>query len=221
MPASKQLVLASNSPRRRELLTLTGWSFSVSPADIDETPRPGEKPFDYVSRLSQEKALACHEQSADMVLAADTIVVDGDELLGKPAFRSDAFRMLRRLRGHDHSVMTAIVLLDRSTGRIVQDVCVTTVPMRKYSDAEILHYVESDDPMDKAGSYAIQHAGFHPVENFKGCFASVMGLPLCHVRRLAERCGMPVSPELVAECERINRYACPIHQQVESGLKVG
>jgi septum formation protein len=221
MPASKQLVLASNSPRRRELLSLTGWSFSVSPADIDETPRPGEKPLDYVSRLSKEKALACREPAAEMVLAADTIVVDGNDLLGKPAFRSDAFRMLRRLRGHDHNVMTAIVLLDRSTGRIEQDVCVTTVPMRTYSDAEILHYVESDDPMDKAGSYAIQHAGFHPVENFKGCFASVMGLPLCHVRRLGERCGMPVAEELVAECERVNRYACPIHRQVESGLKVG
>jgi predicted house-cleaning NTP pyrophosphatase (Maf/HAM1 superfamily) len=129
--------------------------------------------------------------------------------------------MLRRLRGHEHSVMTAVALLDRSSGQIEHDVCVTTVPMRDYSDAELLSYVESDDPMDKAGAYAIQHAGFHPVENFKGCFASVMGLPLCHIKRLAGCYDLPVSPDLVAECERINRYACPIHHQVESGLTVG
>ncbi len=221
MPASKQLVLASNSPRRRELLTLTGWTFSVSPADIDETPRVGENSFDYVSRLSREKAHACREQRADVILAADTIVVDGEELLGKPAYRSDAFRMLRKLRGHEHRVMTAVAILDRTTGRVEQDVCVTAVPMRNYSDAEILSYVESDDPMDKAGAYAIQHTGFHPVENFNGCFASVMGLPLCHVRRLARQFGMDVSPELVAGCERVNQYACPIHRQVESGMRVG
>jgi MAF protein len=221
MPALKQLILASNSPRRRELLTLTGWTFSVSPADIDETPRSGEKPHDYVNRLAQEKARACRNLDADMVLAADTIVVDKDEILGKPSYRSDAFRMLRRLRGHEHSVMTAVALLDRSSGQIEQDVCVTTVPMRNYSDAELLSYVESDDPMDKAGAYAIQNTGFHPVENFKGCFASVMGLPLCHIKRLAGCYSLPVSPDLVAECERVNQYTCPIHQQVESGLNVG
>jgi septum formation protein len=221
MPAPKQLVLASNSPRRRELLTLTGWTFSVSPADIDETPRSGENPLDYVSRLAHEKALACREQGTDMILAADTIVVDNDDLLGKPAFRSDAFRMLRRLRGHEHSVMTAVALYNRSTGRFEQDVCVTSVPMRDYSDDEILNYVESDDPMDKAGAYAIQHTGFHPVEKFKGCFSSVMGLPLCHIRRMAVGFDMPVSPNLVAACEQVNRYTCPIHQQVESGLKIG
>ncbi len=156
-----------------------------------------------------------------MVLAADTIVVDGDELLGKPLHRSDAFRILRKLRGREHRVMTAVVILDRTTGRVEQDVCVTAVPMRNYSDAEILSYVESDDPMDKAGAYAIQHAGFHPVENFNGCFASVMGLPLCHVRRMARNFGMNVSPDLVAGCERINRYSCPIYRQVESGMQVG
>jgi MAF protein len=221
MPASKQLVLASNSPRRRELLTLTGWTFSVSPADIDETPRAGEKPVDYVYRLAHEKALACREQGTEMVLAADTIVVDRDELLGKPAYRSEAFRMLRRLRGHQHSVMTAIALYNRSTGRVEQDVCVTNVPMRDYSDAEILHYVESDDPMDKAGAYAIQHAGFHPVENFSGCFASVMGLPLCHTRRLAAKFGLNTADSLTKECERINGYTCPIYRQVEGGMAIG
>jgi septum formation protein len=104
-------------PRRRELLTLTGWTFSVSPADIDETPRPGENSFDYVSRLSREKAHACPEKTADIVLAADTIVVDGEELLGKPEYRSDAFRMLRKLRGHKHRVMTAIVIFDRKQAK--------------------------------------------------------------------------------------------------------
>jgi predicted house-cleaning NTP pyrophosphatase (Maf/HAM1 superfamily) len=93
--------------------------------------------------------------------------------------------------------------------------------MRNYSDEEIVAYVKSGDPLDKAGAYAIQHSGFHPVEDFQGCYASVMGLPLCHLKRLAIRFGLPVSADLVSNCEKMNNYACPIYQQVENGVEIG
>ncbi len=215
------VILASNSPRRRELLTLTGWSFSSRPANIDETPRPGEKPAAYVTRLAQEKALACAMDGTGLVLAADTIVVFEDRLLGKPVDSDDARRMLEALRAKKHRVMTAISLLDLATGRLENELCVSIVPMRRYSDSEIDKYVMSGDPLDKAGGYAIQHAGFHPVGNFQGCFASVMGLPLCHLKRLAARYSLTVSNSMVSDCERANRYDCPIHNLVEQGAIVG
>lgn len=215
------VILASNSPRRRELLTLTGWSFSSRPANIDETPRPEEQPAAYVTRLAREKALACKMETPGLVLAADTIVVYDDRLLGKPVDTDDARRMLETLRGKNHKVMTAICLLDSKISRLENELCVSIVPMRRYSESEIEQYVMTGDPLDKAGGYAIQHAAFHPVENFRGCFASVMGLPLCHLKRLAARYGLPVSNNLVAGCERTNQYDCPIHSLVEQGEDIG
>ncbi|HEX7555258.1 MAG TPA: Maf family protein [Leptolinea sp.] len=216
-----QIILASNSPRRRELLSLTGWKYSVSPANIDESPRKGEKPEAYVLRLAAEKAAACQTDSLGLILAADTIVVENDQLLGKPEDPADAIRMLQQLRGHAHKVMTAISLYDRKSNRIEKELCITDVPMRDYTDEDVAAYVKSGDPLDKAGAYAIQHKGFHPVEDFHGCFASVMGLPLCHLRRLAARFDLPVASTLVEECERVNHYACPIYRQVENGVEIG
>ena len=109
-------------------------------------------------------------------------------MLGKPADPDDAERMLRQLRGRTHQVYTGVAIMSgQSPGAVLTDVCITDVPMRDYSDAEIRAYVASGDPMDKAGAYGIQHAGFHPVQGMRGCFASVMGLPLCHVLRLLMR----------------------------------
>jgi septum formation protein len=221
MSGSVQIILASNSPRRRELLSLTGWRYSVSPANIDESPRSGEKPETYVLRLAAEKAAACQTDLPGLILAADTIVVENNQLLGKPDDSADAARMLKQLRGHAHKVMTAIVINDRKSNRIGQELCMTEVPMRGYTDEEVAAYIKSGDPLDKAGAYAIQHKGFHPVEDFHGCFASVMGLPLCHLRRLAARFDLLVSPTLVEECERVNHYACPIYRQVENGVEIG
>jgi septum formation protein len=215
------VILASNSPRRQELLSLTGWTYTSSPANIDESPRVEEKPDDYVHRLAREKALACQTDRQGLILAADTVVVDNGQLFGKPVDRQDAARMLAQLRGHAHQVMTSVVLFDRNTNCLQQEICITDVPMRNYSDAEITEYVNSGDPLDKAGAYAIQHSGFHPVENFRGCFSSVMGLPLCHVKRLAGRFGLTVSAELVPDCEKVNHYTCPIHQLVENGVEIG
>jgi len=221
MPVPPFVILASNSPRRRELLSLTGWSFISSPANIDETPLAGEKPDSYVGRLAREKALSCRTKQSGLILAADTIVVDAGQLLGKPANAADAACMLRQLRGHTHQVMTAFALLDRASNHLEQGICVTDVPMRRYSDDEIQAYIDTGDPLDKAGAYAIQHAGFHPVEKFQGCFSSVMGLPLCHIARLAARFDLPVSTDMVAGCEKTNRYTCPIHMLVVGGAEIG
>ncbi len=221
MFGSHSIVLASNSPRRQELLSLTGWIFTSSPANIDETPRVDEQPEAYVTRLAREKALACSAGTGNLILAADTIVVDDNELLGKPVDPTDARRMLTQLRGHAHRVMTAIALYDRSMEKMEMELCVTAVPMRNYTDDEIERYIESGDPLDKAGAYAIQHQGFHPVEEFHGCFASVMGLPLCHLKRMSARMGVEVSRELVQNCEKLNQYICPIYQQVEKGVEIG
>lgn len=215
------VILASNSPRRRKLLALTGWTFISSPADIDETPLADEKPDVYVRRLAREKALACQTNQPGLILSADTIVVDNARLLGKPADREDAARMLVQLRGHSHRVMTSVAIFDRNTNTLGQEICVTSVPMRHYTDDEITAYISTGDPLDKAGAYAIQHSGFHPVENFQGCFSSVMGLPLCHVKRLAGRFGLPISADLVSRCEKANRYSCPIHSLVENGVEIG
>jgi septum formation protein len=215
------VILASNSPRRKELITLSGWKWSSSPVDIDETPGFNESPVDYVRRLAKEKAAACKNHHNVIILAADTIVVDENTILGKPSDKDDARRMLKQLRGHSHSVMTAAVLFDPVTYRLEEELCLTNVPMRNYSDSEIDEYVESGDPLDKAGAYAIQHAGFHPVENFQGCFASVMGLPLCHIKRMAKRFRKPISESQESDCQRVNHYTCQIFQQIADGVEIG
>ena len=164
------LVLASNSPRRKDLIALAGLPFEILVANVDETPRANESPRNYVVRLAEEKARASflRADASQVVLAADTTVVDADALLGKPADPSEAKRMLRQLRGRVHQVYTGIAALRVSDGHLVRDVCVTDVPMRDYSDAEIEAYVATGDPLDKAGAYAIQHAQFQPVASMAG-----------------------------------------------------
>ena len=222
------LLLASNSPRRRELLGLTGWEFRTRPAEIDETPLPGEEPGAYVRRLAEGKARAAGSLAlaGEIVLGADTTVADGSLILGKPADAAEAAEMLRRLRGREHRVFTAVALYDPRGGRLISDLCATRVPMRAYTDEEIQRYVASGDPLDKAGAYAIQHPEFHPVTVLRGCFASVMGLPLCHVQRLLVRLGlepqrdMPKA-EVPAACQAGLQYDCSIFPAVLRGEDVG
>jgi len=210
----KNLILASNSPRRKELLLLFGWPFEVLPADVDESRQSGESPVHYVCRLACEKAQVIAAQKNGLVIAADTIVVDEDELLGKPADEADARRMLVQLRGQRHQVYTAIALIDTETGQSYDDVCRTDVPMRLYSDAEMDAYITSGDPMDKAGAYAIQHAGFHPVEGMTGCFASVMGLPLCHLTVGLRQFGIEAPRSLPDRCQQYLDYDCPAWKKI-------
>jgi len=205
----KNFILASNSPRRKALFSLFGWPFEVIPADIDESRLPGEASEVYVCRLATEKASLVAEAHAGMVIAADTIVVEGDELLGKPEDEEDASRMLKQLRGRTHQVYTGIAIFETETGKFYSDVCCTDVPMRDYSDAEIEAYIATGDPMDKAGAYAIQHEGFHPVENLSGCYASVMGLPLCHLSVGLRKFGLSIPKALPARCQDLLNYTCP------------
>jgi len=222
------LLLASNSPRRRELLGLTGWEFRIRPAVIDETPLPDEEPGAYVRRLAEGKALAAGSlaQPGEIVLGADTTVADGSLILGKPADAAEAAEMLRRLRGREHRVFTAVALYDPRGGRLLSDLCATHVPMRDYTDEEIERYVASGDPLDKAGAYAIQHPEFQPVTALRGCFASVMGLPLCHLQRLLVRFGLDPRAELPKAdlpraCQAALQYDCSIFPAVLRGEDVG
>jgi septum formation protein len=215
--SSVNLILASNSPRRRQLIGLTGWDFVVSVADVNEDPLPNESPSDYVLRLAETKARAIRANADDIVLAADTTVVDGSEILGKPTDNADALSMLTRLRGRTHQVYTGIALLRTSDDFLLTDLCVTDVPMRDYSDEEIRSYVASGDPFDKAGAYAIQHAEFRPVAGMDGCYASVMGLPLCHVVRLMRRMGAQPNADVPANCQKLLEYDCPVYESVLSG----
>jgi septum formation protein len=220
---SKTWILASNSPRRKALLGLFQQPFKVFPADIDEAEIPAETPGDYVCRLANTKAEAIAQrlQTADLIIAADTTVADGNEILGKPINRDDARRMLKQLRGRSHQVYTAITIMVPEKRVMSQELCLSQVPMRNYSDQEIEAYVCTDDPLDKAGAYAIQHKGFHPVENFKGCFASVMGFPACHLARSLKKIGLMPAIKIDSACQQNLDYDCPIAQRVLAGENIG
>ncbi len=204
-------------------MALGDWTFTVSVSNVDETQHPGESPADYVLRLAEDKARAAARRAApvELIVAADTTVVDGDALLGKPADAPEAVAMLRQLRGRRHQVFTGLAVLETSAGRLLKDLCVTDVPMRNYGDDEIARYVRSGDPFDKAGVYAIQHDEFHPVAVLGGCFASVMGLPLCHLLRLLDQLGVPLDPNVPARCQTHLDYLCPVSAAILRGERVG
>ena len=210
------LILASNSPRRRQLIALTNCDFTVSVADVDENTRANESPGDYVLRLAETKARAVTTGEDQIILAADTAVVDGPDILGKPKDDVDAIAMLTRLRGRTHQVYTGVALLRVSDGLLLEDLCVTDVPMRGYSDEEIRDYVATGDPLDKAGAYAIQHAQFSPVARMDGCYASVMGLPLCHVVRLMRKMGIEPNANVPVNCQGLLEYECPVFESILS-----
>ncbi|HMM29380.1 MAG TPA: Maf family protein [Aggregatilineaceae bacterium] len=214
------ILLASASPRRRELLSLTGLRFTTAPADLDETVQPGEAARAYTIRLSQEKAAAAlpaARASGAVVLAADTTVADGDDILGKPADADEARAMLLRLRGRAHQVITALTLIDSITGQSVTDVATTDVWMRDYSDAEIEAYIASGDPFDKAGGYAIQNTAFHPAEVRSGCFSNVVGLPLCHLTRSLRALGITPPQDVPAACQSLGDDGCDLAGAILSG----
>jgi len=211
------LVLASNSPRRRRLLSLGGWVFEIDVADVDESQRPNEAPAEYVLRLAETKARAVTAQSHQILLAADTAVVDGNDILGKPKDHEEATSMLVRLRGHTHQVYTGMTLLRMSDGLLLKDLCVTGVPMRDYSDEEIRAYVGTGDPLDKAGAYAIQHPGFSPVVRMEGCYASVMGLPMCHIVRMMQKMDIPPNADVPMNCQSLLEYECPVYDSILRG----
>lgn len=192
-PLMLPFILASGSPRRRELLTELGIPFTVVKPDIDETERPGEDPVDYVRRLSREKALAVAARITEpsAVLAADTTVIFDGNILGKPGDADEARAMLRALRDKPHTVCTALTLLRTDQpGHIRTEHTTTTVLMRPYTDDEIAAYIASGDPFDKAGGYAIQHPGFAPAARIEGSHTNVVGLPVETLRALLAEFGL-------------------------------
>jgi len=180
------LTLASASPRRRQLLEMLGIPVRVVPSNIPEVRRPVETPMDYVERLAREKALSVPGR---LVLGADTTVVVRDEVLEKPIDGADALRMLRKLQGRTHQVVTSVALVAEEA--IHQATDVTNVAFRRLGDSFLEAYVATGEPMDKAGAYGIQGYGAALVERIDGDFFSVMGLPLRLVLELLERAGHP------------------------------
>ena len=206
------LILASRSPRRRRLLDHLGLPFRVVISQVEEdmAPTAAGRPQELAETLALAKAEAvATEEGEGIVIAADTIVVDGDTILGKPADSSEAAAMLRRLRGKTHRVITGLALVDPGSGQQAASHVVTSVRMRPYSDAEIAAYVTRGDPLDKAGAYAIQDEAFHPVASYQGCYCNVVGLPLKALVTLLRRASLDITPEsletLPPECAR-----CPI-----------
>lgn len=195
------IVLASGSPRRQELLARLGLSYEVCVADVDEYRLPGETPEAMARRLSLAKARAvAPSRPRALIIAADTLVVVDQDVLGKPADECDAHAMLVRLRNRAHRVITGLALVDPTRRRESVEVVTTRVTMRDYSDDEIRRYIETGDPMDKAGAYAIQAADLHPVAHLEGSYTNVVGLPLCNLYHRLRAWDVPMPVDARAAC---------------------
>jgi septum formation protein len=219
-----KIILASASPRRRELLGALGVEFVVRPANINEDPLPGESPLETQHRITLEKARAAEEleirdwrlgsatqspisnlQSPYTLIACDTTVLLDGEMLNKPIDEAEAWAMLRKLRNRAHEVQSCIVIKrgNKEGDEEIVDVVSSQVVMRDYSDDEIATYIATGDPFDKAGSYAVQHALFHPVAEIRGCPLNVIGLALCRLRA-----HLPELPDCEGVCEAYSGRAC-------------
>ena len=187
------LILASASPRRQELLKLFGIPFAVRVADIDETMDPSASAYEEVSRLSREKALAVKHEAGDIVIAADTIVVCEGRVLGKPRSEEEAFSMLSLLSGRDHQVMTGCTVLMENRAETFTEV--TDLHFRELTEKEIRRYVASGEPMDKAGAYGIQGGAALFCEKMDGDYYNVMGLPVCRLGQVLKA----MAPEIMEE----------------------
>ena len=182
MTSDNAVVLASASPRRAELLASAGIAFKVVPGDIDETPLPGEDPVAHVLRLAEGKAREVAAQTdGRFFIGADTIVLCDREIMGKPRDAADAKRILRKLSGRAHQVITGYAVIDKKTYRNKSRTVSTDVVFKKLTDEEIDAYVLTGCPMDKAGAYAIQGGAAYMVERIDGSYTNVVGLPLCEV----------------------------------------
>ena len=183
-----KLILASASPRRADLLRMLGLPFQVVPSRVSEALKTPLSPADHVLEISRRKARAVAQNFRDeLVLGADTIVVLEGDIFEKPTDTEDAIRMLTRLSGKTHRVFTGLVLIDTGSGRALSDVAVTDVNLRRLSSDEICRYVETGEPLDKAGAYAAQGRAAIFIESVSGCFYNVVGLPLACLWGLLDR----------------------------------
>ena len=207
--ARESLVLASSSPRRTEILGRLGLTFETDEPGVDEPDAaPGADPVEVARGLALAKARAVAERrSAGTVLGADTVVELDGVVLGKPHDSEDAARMLRDLRGREHRVITAVALVDATTGEAAEGYRASRVLMREYTDDDIAAYVASGAPMDKAGAYGVQDEAFAPAAEVRGCHLNVVGLPVCETLKLAERFGLRLRPRLSEPWPALER--CP------------
>jgi septum formation protein len=224
MQNALKLILASTSPRRRELIKLFGLDFQFASVEVDESPRVGEPARALVERLSRAKAAPASRANRDaIIIAADTVVELDGEIIGKPKDLRDAERMLTQLRGRDHLVYTGLCAMQgaqqhlhcntHSAVQVWTQTAQTTVTMRHYADAQIAAYVATGDPLDKAAAYAIQHNGFRPVGKIGGCYANVMGLPLCHLYLALKKFDVVVDkPDRM--CQNYLKIDCPVARKI-------
>ena len=216
------LILASQSPRRQELIQLTGYSVEVQVADVDERSVTHPDPAMNVVETAVLKAITIAQRHTvpqqTLIVAADTIVALNRQMLGKPIDAREAVEMLAALRNRQHEVHTGMVVLDLRSGKMLKRVNTAVVTMRHYSDAEIDAYVASGDPLDKAGAYGIQHPTFQPVAVLSGCYTAVMGLSICELVRTLDDLGLPRRADLTAirtaHYLASQDYPCPIFNQL-------
>lgn len=208
-------VLASASPRRRWLIQLLGRPIEVLSVSVDEMPKPQEDPAAYAARLALAKVAAGAQLAPDaLVLSADTVVDLEGEILGKPEGVQEARAMLQALRGRPHQVHTAVALYNPLRSEHSLEIATTRVWMRSYTDEEIEAYLATGDPLDKAGAYAIQHPGFRPAQMVEGCYAAVVGLPLCHIAQALRRWGWSPPEDLPARCQSALEHLCTVYPQI-------
>lgn len=216
--AVRRLVLASGSPRRKQLLSLLGIPFAIQAAHVDEEPHVGEPPQEMVVRVARDKALAvARAHPGELIIAADTTVALDGLPVGKPLDMADASRMLRLLRGRPHVVFTGIVIWHPAAQRTGSELGRSDVWMREYTDEELDEYVASGDPLDKAGAYAIQHPVFDPVARVDGCWLNVMGMPLCHLGRALAAAGVAVPAHVPGSCRAFTQRECAVGAAILDG----
>lgn len=210
------LVLASSSPRRHRLIQLVKMPYRIQAADVDESSVDHSDPAMNVAQTASLKSAYVSKRSGlnKVIIGADTTVALDGRMLNKPANELEAKEMLMALRGRTHQVHTGISLVDNATGRSVVDVCTVDVPMRRYDAFEVDAYISTGDPLDKAGAYAIQHPDFQPVEGLSGCFAAVVGLPLCHLVRSLRHLGTTVDADVPAACQKHHDYQCDVFESI-------
>ena len=213
-----EILLASGSPRRRDLLQSAGLAPVVKPVDLDESVYEGESGSAMVRRLALEKARSAADryEEGKVVLAADTTVVHQGRILLKPESREEAVQMLLSLQEGQHEVLTALALIERGSGRELVRLTRSQLEMRDYTRTEVEEYVAGGSPLDKAGAYGIQDEGFDPVnlDEFEDCFTNVMGLPLCTLSLMLEELGWATEQDLVQACFDHRPHRLPVHEDV-------
>jgi septum formation protein len=186
-----KIILASGSPRRKQILEQVGLNFTVEVSDYEEKPIPGISPFEFVEKLSLEKAKAVAKNHKDaIIIGADTTVVIDNQILGKPKTKEEAKEMLRKLSGNTHLVFTGFTVIDIRNNKIITKHVITKIKFKNLSDEEIAGYVETGEPMDKAGAYGVQDRGALFVEHIEGDYSNITGLPIVNIFEILKTLGV-------------------------------